>query len=177
MANHLTSAMDLLPTGTVARTAIYAILPILLVGLVLGATYLGTTWRYYRAMRTFSDAGPGGQQIVTPPHIPYAIPFLGHSISFMSGLPGSFWDRLFKWHPRSTGVCTLLIGGRTTHFVYSATAVQAMFRAKSPSRESFEHDMWRLVFRLPEEQAHNAETTKGIEHETNTLYMTNFERV
>ncbi|CAK4018499.1 25-hydroxycholesterol 7-alpha-hydroxylase-like [Lecanosticta acicola] len=169
--------MDFYPSAGMARLALYAVSPFILLAIGLLVTRLVTTLNYYRALQQFKDSGPGGQRIVTPPAIPYTIPWLGHTLPFLTSNPGKFWDALFRWYPRSTGVCTLLVGGRKTHVVISTAAVQAMFKAKSPSRDVFEHDMWRLVFRLPEHQAHNAESTKDTEHDINAQYMTSIDRV
>lgn len=70
-----------------------------------------------------------------------------------------------------------MIGGRKTHILFSPTAVQALFRARSPSRDVFERDLFETVFQLPPDQIHNAEAGKHFEVEMNKNYLTNFERV
>ncbi|KAK0940612.1 hypothetical protein LTR29_007779 [Friedmanniomyces endolithicus] len=54
---------------------------------------------------------------------------------------------------------------------------QALFRAKSPSRDVFDRDVFTKVFQLPDDQIHNLEAGRHHEVEMNSKYLTNFERV
>lgn len=170
--------MTMIPfLGDIPTSVAYAISPFLLVASILVFTRLVTTWNYYASLRNFNESPHGGQKIVSPPQIPYWLPWLGNTISFLQPSPGKFWSQLFSWHPRSTGICTILIGGRPTHIVFSSAAVQAMFKARSPSRDVFERELFSEVFEMPMEQIRNAEAGKHMEHEMNSKYLTNFDRV
>ncbi|KAK0264467.1 hypothetical protein LTS09_001946 [Friedmanniomyces endolithicus] len=170
--------------------------------LVLSFVTIYTRWQYYQRLRQFVD-GPisGKQQLVESPQIPYTIPILGNTLAFLGPRPGQYWNQLFTGHPRSTGICTLLLGGRKTHILFgdvnyvistppfqnkwrsgiyceaSPSAVQALFKAKSPSRDVFDRDVFQKVFQLSNDQIHNLEAGRHHEVEMNSKYLTNFERV
>jgi hypothetical protein len=78
--------------------------------------------------------------------LPYAVPWLGHALEFLSEEPGSFW-RMLRSKLRATGteveICTILLGGQKAHVISSAAAVQAMFKNKTMSRELFNHQLAR----------------------------------
>lgn len=151
--------------------------PFLLIAAVLASTRLITTWNYYSSLRQFKDSPTGGQRIVTPPQIPYIIPWLGNSLDFLRPSPGAFWQDLFSYHPRSTGVCTLLMGGRKSHIVFSTTLVQAIFKARTPSRDALDKELYQQVFKMTSDQAKAALDGKHSEEITNGKYMINYERV
>ncbi|TKA64831.1 hypothetical protein B0A55_09157 [Friedmanniomyces simplex] len=185
--DYLGHALDAIP-----KAALCAIAPFAAVASILLLVNLYTKWQYYQTLRQFTD-GPttSKQQLVESPQIPYTLPVLGNTLSFLAPKPGHYWNQLFSWHPRSTGICTLLLGGRKTHILMSylfdpstsrngnpsPSAVQALFKAKSPSRDVFERELFRKVFQLPEDQIHNAEAGKHHEIEMNSKYLTNHERV
>jgi len=133
------------------RPALFAVVPFVIIALLLASIRIHTTWSYYRTLRQFTEQPQAGQKIVTPPQIPYTLPFLGNSFSFLAPYPGQYWDQLLRWHPRSTGICSLLMGGRKTHILFSPIAVQALFKTQSASRVAFEHDLFTQVFGMPEE--------------------------
>ncbi|KAK5055368.1 hypothetical protein LTR84_013118 [Exophiala bonariae] len=78
--------------------------------------------------------------------LPYAVPWLGHALEFLSEEPGSFW-RMLRGKLRATGaeveICTILMGGQRAHVISSAAAVQAVFKNKTMSRELFNHQLAR----------------------------------
>lgn len=78
--------------------------------------------------------------------LPYALPWLGHALTFLSEEPGSFW-RMLRGKLQATGtevdICTILLGGQKAHVISSAAAVQALFKNKSVSRELFNHQLAR----------------------------------
>lgn len=80
------------------------------------------------------------------PMLPYAVPWLGHALEFLSEEPGSFW-RMLRGKLRATGtdvsICTILMGGQKAHVISSAAAVQAVFKNKTMSRELFNHQLAR----------------------------------
>ncbi|CAJ2510536.1 Uu.00g095050.m01.CDS01 [Anthostomella pinea] len=161
----------------VPKGVLYAIAPFVVVATLLSAVRLYTTWSYYQTMRQFIESPQDGKKKVKPPQIPYSLPWLGNSLQFLDPKPGHYWSELFAWHPRSTGVCTLLIGGKKTHILFSPSAVQALFKAKTPSRDVFEREMFHHVFGMPDEQIHNFEAGKHSQHEMNSQYLTKHERV
>ncbi|KAK0837125.1 hypothetical protein LTR03_013085 [Friedmanniomyces endolithicus] len=175
--DHLRHLFDAVPPA-----AVYAVTPFVTVALVLSFVTVYTRWQYYQSLRQFVHGPiPGKQQLVESPQIPYTIPILGNTLSFLAPRPGQYWDQLFTGHPRSTGICTLLLGGRKTHILFgdvnSPSAVQALFKAKSPSRDVFDRDVFQKVFQLPDDQIHNLEAGRHHEVEMNSKYLTNFERV
>ncbi|KAI6812063.1 hypothetical protein KC340_g14414 [Hortaea werneckii] len=154
--------------------ALFAAIALLLTGI---RTY--TTWTYYRTLRQFTHQPPyaTGKQTVTPPQIPYTLPFLGNSLDFLAPYPGQYWNKLFSFHPRSTGICTLLVGGRKTHILFSPPAIRDLFKARTASRDVFERDLFSKVFELPDQQIRNAEHGKHLEAEMNARFLIKRERV
>ncbi|KAK4545299.1 hypothetical protein LTR36_003479 [Oleoguttula mirabilis] len=164
-------------SGTTGRMALYAVAPFACIALVLGIIRVYTTWAYYQTLKQYLEQPPASKQTVNPPQIPYALPWLGNTLSFLAPYPGQYWKQLFQWHPRSTGICTLLIGGQKTHILFSPPAVQALFKARTPSKDAFERELFIKVFEMPLDQIHNAQAGKHFEHEMNTQYLTRSERV
>ncbi|KAK5175738.1 uncharacterized protein LTR77_000877 [Saxophila tyrrhenica] len=171
--------MDVL--ATVPRSAWYVALPFALVAALLSLIRVYTTWNYYRTIKYIEDVatrnGKAGKMTIQPPQIPYTIPFLGNALGFLDTTPGRFWVDLFKWHPRSSGACTLLLGGRRTHILYTPTVISAMFKDKTLKRDVFEEELYQKVFVMPEDQLNYAISGKHSEHEMNAAYMTRPERV
>ena len=113
-------------------------LPTLLVfGIVLIAVRLYTTYRYRHSLSLHSPSAAKSTKPNPPPPIPYSIPFLGHVIAFLAPYPGDFWSHLFRSHPRTTGACSLLLGGKHSHILFSPSAVQALFKARGLNRDGF----------------------------------------
>ncbi len=71
----------------------------------------------------------------------------------------------------------VLLNSLTLRHLQSPSAVQALFKAKSPSRDVFDRDVFQKVFQLPDDQIHNLEAGRHHEVEMNSKYLTNFERV
>ena len=155
----------------------YAALPFAFVAVLLSAVRLYTTWAYYRTLKQSLDTPLGGKKNIEPPQVPYTLPWLGNSLSFLAPYPGQYWASLFSWHPRSTGICTLILGGRKTHILYSPPAIQALLKARSPARDGFERDLYSKVFLMSLDQIHNAEAGKHFEYEMNSQYLLKNERV
>jgi hypothetical protein len=101
-----------------------------------GTTYLWTWVRYKLAIITTSKSH-------APAKIPYAVPWLGSALDFLAPYPGRFLSRLLSWHPRDSGACTLLLGGKTAYLLFSPTAVQALLKVKHDvaNRESTTKDV------------------------------------
>lgn len=104
-------------------------IPFAAIALLLTSTRLYTNLRYKGALAAHFDPTSNPKNAaLPPPQIPYTIPFLGSALDFLAPKPGLFWSNLFKTHPRETGACTLLLGGESTHILFSPTAVQALFK-------------------------------------------------
>ncbi|KAK5727153.1 hypothetical protein LTR15_003046 [Elasticomyces elasticus] len=142
--------------SAVPKAALYAIAPFAAIALTLSVVKIFTEWQYHQSLKQFNDS-PNASKLVHSPQIPYTLPVLGNTFSFLAPKPGAYWSRLFSWHPRKT--------------------VQALFKAKSPSRDVFERDLFKKVFEMPDEQIHNAEAGKHHEIEMNSKYLTSHERV
>lgn len=166
--------------SAVPSPALYAVLPFTLIALIAAGLRLYTTWQYNRAithLKGLSARPIDGQKTIEAPQIPYTIPFLGNSLDFLTKIPGDFWQRLFSWHPRSSGACTLVLGGKRTHILYTPHVVAAMFRDKTLKRDVFEHELYSKVFIMTPDQKDNAINGKHHEEKMNAAYMTRPERV
>ena len=165
--------------AAVPRSAWYTVAPFALIAALLFIVRMYTTWNYHRTMKQLANGptGSGKKTVITPPQIPYTLPYLGNSLDFLNLQPGQYWQKLFSWHPRSSGACTLLLGGRKTHILFSRHAVQAMFKDRAMKRDMFETELYRHVFLMPDEQLRNAIDGKHSEHEMNAAYLTRPERV
>ncbi|EME82358.1 uncharacterized protein MYCFIDRAFT_175896 [Pseudocercospora fijiensis CIRAD86] len=169
--------MDIFENFAVLNSGlIWSLAPFIVAAVILATTRIWTTLRYHLALRQFEASAPG-PKVVQPPQVPYWIPWLGNTLSFVAPYPGRFYTNLFKWHPRSVGVTTLIIGGKRCHIVHSPPAVQALFKARTPHRELIEVDLFSKVFDMPMSEIRNAQAGKHFEVELNAKYMTNFDRV
>ena len=162
----------------VPRSVLYAIAPFVLVAIILSLTRIYTTWNYYHSMKIItSTSSTPVKRSIQPPQIPYTLPWLGNTFTFLTRDPGSFWKTLFQWHPRTSGACTILLGGRKTHILFTPHVVQALFKDRTMKRDVFEHELYGKVFTMPEEQIANVERGKLSEAEMNAAYLTRPERV
>ncbi|KAK3169358.1 hypothetical protein OEA41_008741 [Lepraria neglecta] len=118
-------------------SVLIVIVPFLVIAGVLTTTRLYTTIRYCLALPRHTSATDKSAKAKPPPPVPYTIPILGHAISFLAPRPGKFWANLFRSHPRATGSCTLLLGGRNIYILFSPSAVQALFKTRGPARDGF----------------------------------------
>jgi hypothetical protein len=148
-----------------------------LVGFIV-VTHLYTHIRYRLSISSFRSLQQGTLQ---PPHIPYTVPFLGSAIAFLEPKSGAYWRSLFSFHPRSTGACTLLLGGKTNHVLFSPQAVLALFKAKGTSRQVLNSQIMINALGLTQEEnakyyglnvphekgkLHPTELTEKINHDT-----------
>ena len=127
-------------------TLLTILAPFVLAALVLAGTRLFTTLRFHLILHQHRSAaavdGLKSPRTLAPPPVPYALPFLGHALAFMRPLPGFFWDRVvFRWVPRATGACSIHLGGRTVHILFSPAALQAVFRHRTLVRHTFNQDV------------------------------------
>jgi hypothetical protein len=138
----------------------------LLPALAMLLTWSFTTARYYRQISSLRK-----QSVAEPAQIPYAIPWLGHAIAFLLSPPGSYWDRLFAWHSRSTGICTLLIAGTKTHIIYSKTAAQVLLRHHLAVREDFDTKISTNILDMGVEDVERTETGRHDDTALNRKYL------
>lgn len=113
--------------------------PIVLSLILLITVHLYTTNRYHRSL-----SAARGTKATPPPPIPYTVPWLGHAIAFLAPRPGQYWTQLFHSHPRETGACSLVLGGKHAHMIFSPSAVQALFKARGPGRDGFNLEIAHL---------------------------------
>lgn len=127
-------------------------LPVLIT-LIFLSTRLLSNVRYRVALRRFTSAS---SEAVPPPLIPYTVPFMGHAHkwAWLNWSIGSFWKQLFGsfGHPRSSGACTLLLGGEQIHLLFSTPAIEAMFKIKKPNRLGFALQIVENVLGVDKEQ-------------------------
>jgi hypothetical protein len=147
MAFHTTSLYTLSPSLLILLT------PFLLAAVVLASTRLYTTLRYRLSLTHYTSAPENHTKPYPPPSIPYTLPILGSALSFLAPRPGAFWAQLFRSHPRATGACTLLLGGRTMHVLFSPSAVQALFKSRGPSRHGFNQDVLEKALGMEKHEA------------------------
>ena len=135
---------DILHTVPAISPAVLILSLLILPILILTLTYAYTTFRYHRRLSSFTRPSDTAQG---PPQIPYSVPYLGNSLSFLAPYPGQFWTRLFStYRLRPTGACTLLLGGQPTHVLFDAGAVHALFKARSPTRDRFNAQVMQNSF-------------------------------
>ncbi|KAL8825915.1 MAG: hypothetical protein Q9191_004117, partial [Dirinaria sp. TL-2023a] len=125
-------------------------IPILVILFVLTIVRLYTTYRYRSSLSIPSSSAT---KTSPAPPIPYTIPFLGHTIAFLASRPGEFWAQLFRSHPRATGACTLLLGFKHTHILFSPSVVQALFKARGLARDGFNMQLTELVLGVEHNEA------------------------
>jgi cytochrome P450 len=123
--------------------------PIAVIAFILSFTRIYTTIQYRRALSV--HLSNRSDKPIPPPRLPYTIPYLGSTISFLAPKPGLFFAKLFDSYPREIGACTLLLGGQETHLIFSPSAVQALFRSKATTRELFNQQVVARSFGLSTE--------------------------
>ncbi|KAK4690336.1 hypothetical protein P7C71_g6432, partial [Lecanoromycetidae sp. Uapishka_2] len=133
------------------KSVIVVLAPFLLIAIVLLTAHLYTTVRYRLALRHHTNPHEV-TRARPPPSIPYTIPILGHAISFLAPRPGEFWAKLFSSHPYATGACTLKLGGQTMHVLFSPSAIQALFKARSPTRDGFNQQIGEKAFGIDRDE-------------------------
>ncbi|KAJ1324726.1 cholesterol 7alpha-monooxygenase [Microdochium nivale] len=116
-------------------------------------TYAATTLRYYVALyRIRTSSCPD----VRSPIVPYATPWLGHSLAFLTPHPGRFYRDVLcsrAYPPPPEGFFAIVLAGEVHHIVYSARAVAALFKVKSTvaHREHLTHDIFIKTLRVSED--------------------------
>lgn len=167
--------MDFVELVHYIRTSLFPriILLLALPAVSILITYVFTTIRYRLAIPKHLSSS---SKPLSPPNVPYNIPFLGHSLSFLAPYPGVFWTRLFKQHPRSTGCCTLMLGGQKTHVLFDPTAVQALFKARGPTRDRFNYQVMEASMGMSKADVrlfYNLEKPKTGEKDRDPRFATN----
>ena len=119
---------------------------------VLTTVRLYTTYSYRRALLD-SPSTASSKKASSPPRIPYTIPFFGHAFAFLAPRPGEFWAHLFRSHNRATGACTLHLGGKDTHILFSPSAVKALFRDRGLTRDGFNLQIAELGLGIHHDEA------------------------
>jgi hypothetical protein len=109
----------------------------------VAANYLRTLLAYYISSTTASTA-----KLARPLTVPYALPFLGHALSFLNTKPGFFWTELVRSYSRTRGAYTLLLGGRRTHVIFSPTAANQIFKTSHLNHHLFNIQVVENAFGL-----------------------------
>lgn len=136
---------EFMPHFSTSTTIVLA--PFLATACLLTAVRVYTTIRYRLAIQ-HQTPPTRSTKVRAPPPVPYTIPILGHAISFLAPRPGQFWAQLFRSHPHTTGACTLNLGGKANHILFSPSAVQALFKARGPGRDGFNLQIVNKAFGL-----------------------------
>lgn len=119
----------------------FVFLPVTFLAALLLSIRIYTTLRYHSGLRRLNTRPLPSKDPLPPPEIPYTLPFLGSAFQFLAPYPGLFWTSLFKWHPRSSGVCSILVGGKRLNALYSPQAVHSLFRVRGLARHQTDRDI------------------------------------
>lgn len=119
------------------------VVPFIIILILLPSVFVFTSIRYRFGLARYaaSTESEKPSKLHVPPSIPYSLPFLGNALSFLNKRPGTFWEKLFDFHPRAVGSCTILLGGRHTHIINSPTAVTALLKNRNLTRDGFNFDV------------------------------------
>jgi hypothetical protein len=100
-----------------------------------------TTLAYRHSLNALTNGSDA--KLNRPPVLPYSIPVLGSSLSFLSPQQGKFWRfmlNIFNQHPLLSAITVLLPNFRA-HVLYSPSAVNAFFKNRELDREQFNVDI------------------------------------
>jgi hypothetical protein len=113
---------------------------------ILLFTWLYTTINFYNATSSsqFLQAGARGKPTV-PPYLPYAVPWLGSTFSFLDKNPGRFWKNLRDRLGATNDACTILLGGMPT-YILAAGAENLMKQTKITDRARFDEIVMKRGF-------------------------------
>lgn len=119
---------------------------VLLTLLVLLFTWLYTTFNFYSAS-AFPPSSRAGfaEKAITPPCLPYAIPWLGNTLSFLDQTPGRFWKSLRSRLGDKNDACTIVLGGMPT-YILAMGAENLMKQTKITNRDRFDEIVLRQGF-------------------------------
>ena len=146
-SNYMHAMVGHLPFELLAPTAFL----LTLLG-ILAAVRFFTTSRYHKDLTTFAALDGKTFEARPPPVIPYTFPFLAHSKAFLVPRPGEFWSKILRSHPRSIGACTVLLGGKGTHLLFSSVAVQSLFKSSATRRQGFKERVCEFGLGLDHEE-------------------------
>lgn len=105
--------------------------------ILVAGTYLFTSIRFEVSRQNFTSSAQQINKNVTPPQLPYAIPWLGNSPSFLSTVPHRFWKNLFARYPRAAGAISIVLGGNKTIVVFNVPSTQYILQDRKMGREVF----------------------------------------
>jgi hypothetical protein len=118
----------------------------LIVPLVLLFTWLYTTITFYNAKALSRPLQAGASRKATPPpYLPYALPWLGNTFSFLDTNPGRFWRDLRNRLGDTNDACTLLLGGMPT-YILTMGAENLMKQTKITDRDRFDEIVMKQGF-------------------------------
>jgi hypothetical protein len=114
--------------------------------LILLLTWLYTSINFYNATSASQllHSGSRGKPSV-PPYLPYAVPWLGSTISFLDKNQGRFWRNLRSRLGATNDACTILLGGMPT-YILAAGADSLMKQTKITDRARFDEIVMRQGF-------------------------------
>ena len=114
--------------------------------LVLLFTWLYTTIKFYNAKSLPRPLQTrASRKAAPPPYLPYAIPWLGNTISFLDTNPGRFWKDLRNRLGTTNDACTLLLGGMPT-YILTMGAEHLMKQTKITDRDRFDEIVMKQGF-------------------------------
>lgn len=88
------------------------------------------------------------------PLIPYAIPILGSTISFSTQKVGAYWRWLAaECRQRGISAVSILLNGKTTHFVFTPDGVSGAFKSRALTRSELDRQLGRNSLGMTKEDA------------------------
>ena len=120
---------------------VVALAPILIIPALI---YIATTISWHISVTRLASSlnQKGATHSISPPILPYSLPFLGVAFSFLSRTPGKFWRyavSVLRRYP-ALSIFTIYAGGRKIHVLYSPKAVTTFFKTRDTTRNGFNRD-------------------------------------
>jgi hypothetical protein len=117
---------------------------VLLIPIALLCNFLVTTINFHNATKSAVSCSSAGSTPQPPPYLPYTIPWLGSTLSFLDKTPGRFFSTL-RTRLGHQDACTILLGGMPTYVL--AGGAEALFKAsKLTDRKRFDEIVMRQGF-------------------------------
>lgn len=119
--------------------------------IICSVTWILTSLRYHYLVSSNKHTRISTNRPVPPPVLPYALPWLGLSLSlFTSNKSGRFWRWIqVKEAISNISVVTVLLGGRTIHIFSCQEDVQSLVTSKTVARGHFIDRILENSFGLP----------------------------
>ena len=136
--------MYFLLSSTLLRISLFISIAVLT---ILATTWIVTTLKFCRRLLQPNRDGEKGNK--EPATLPYAIPWLGSALSFLSE-QRQFYDYMYARIGNATSMCTVHLGPEKSYITLSAAAVEAMFQStKYISTDKFVRMIMQHALNMP----------------------------